>query len=117
VPLENLDVSYNNLYNVLPLGLLVVTYTRGNLDLCDMARVYESDGQQTNKLNGVMVLVAVGTFVATMIILIVDSCYFDWRHKSFNEQHKGLLQNYSWHLISFQKVTVKEYELAKFCTI
>jgi hypothetical protein len=83
-----------------------------------MASIYESNGQQTNnKLNGVMVLVMVGTFVATMIILIVDSCYFYWRHKIFNEQHKGLLQNYSWHLTSFQKVRVKEYELAEFSTI
>jgi hypothetical protein len=42
LPLENLSVSYNNLYGVLPLGLLVVTYAKGNPDLCDMASNYES---------------------------------------------------------------------------
>ncbi len=77
LPLENLGVSYNNLYGVLPLGLLVVTYAKGNSDLCDMANNYESNMQQTNnKLNGMMMLVVVGTFVATMIILIFRSCYF-----------------------------------------
>jgi len=68
----------------------------------------------SRKLNGVMVLLVVGTFVATMIILIVGSCYFYQRYKIFNKQHKGLLQNNSWHLTSFQKVTMKEYEIAKF---
>jgi hypothetical protein len=61
-----------------------------------------------------MVLIVVGTFVAIMIILNIGSCYFYWRYKIFNEQCKGFLQNSSWHLTSFEKVTMKEYEIAKF---
>jgi hypothetical protein len=92
LPFENLDVSYNNLYGMLPPGLLVVIDAKGNLDLCDMASNYETHNQQTSrKLNEVMVLLVVGTFVATMIILIVGSCYFYRRYKIFNEQRKGLL--------------------------
>jgi hypothetical protein len=64
-----------------------------------------------------MVLLVVGTFAATMIIFIVGSCYFCWRYKIFNEQRKVFLQNNSWHLTSFQKVTMKEYEIANFTTI
>ncbi len=91
-PLENLDVSHNNLYGMLPLSLLVVTNAKGNLDLCDMASNYEANKQQiSSKSNGMMVLIVVGTFVPTMIILIVGSCYFYWRYKLFNEQHKRLL--------------------------
>jgi hypothetical protein len=56
LPLENLDVSYNNLYGVLPPGFLAVIDAKGNLDLCDMASNSEAKGQQTNnKSNGVMV--------------------------------------------------------------
>jgi hypothetical protein len=92
LPLENLDVSCNNLSGVFPPGLLAVTNAKNNLDLCDMARNYEPNGQQTNnKSNGVMVSAMVGTIVAAMIIFIVGSCYFYQRYKNFNEQHKGLL--------------------------
>jgi hypothetical protein len=60
LPLENLDISYYNLYGVLPPSLLAVTYAKNNLDLCDMARNCEANKQQTNnKSNGVMVLVVV----------------------------------------------------------
>jgi hypothetical protein len=53
IPLENLDVSYNNLYGMLPAGLLVVTDVKSNLDLCDMANNCEANVQQTNnKSNG-----------------------------------------------------------------
>jgi hypothetical protein len=77
LPLESLDVSFNNLYVVLPPSLLVVTDAKSNFDLYDMANKCEANEQQTkNKSNGVMVLLVVGTFVATMIILIVGSCYF-----------------------------------------
>jgi hypothetical protein len=92
LPLENLDVSCNNLYGVFPPGLLAITDAKSNLDLCDMVKNYEANGQQTNnKSNGVMVLAVVGTIVAAMIILIIGSCYFYQRYKNFNEQHKGLL--------------------------
>ncbi len=56
VPLENLDVSYNNLYGVWPQNFLVVTNAKCNLDFCDMASNSEANGQQTNNTsNGVMV--------------------------------------------------------------
>jgi Leucine-rich repeat (LRR) protein len=56
LPLENLDVSYNDLYGVLPPSFLAVTDAKSNLDLCDMASTSEANGQQTNnKSNGVMV--------------------------------------------------------------
>jgi hypothetical protein len=56
LPLENLDVSYNNLYGMLPPGLLVITDAKRNLDLCDMANNCEANRQQTNnKSNGMMV--------------------------------------------------------------
>jgi hypothetical protein len=48
LPLENLDVSCNNLYGVLPPSLLVVTNAKGNPDLCDMAINYETNKQQTS---------------------------------------------------------------------
>jgi hypothetical protein len=76
LPLDNLDVSYNNLYGLLPLGLLAVTYAKGNPNLCDMANNCEANGQQTsNTSKRVMVSTMVGTFVAIMIIFIVGSCY------------------------------------------
>jgi hypothetical protein len=116
LPLENLDVSYNNLSGVLPPGLLPITDAKGNPYLCDVASNCEASEQQTSsKSNGVMVSAVVGTFVAAMIVLIVGSCCFYRRYKVFNEQRKGLLRNASWHLTSFQKVTVKEYEIAEFC--
>jgi hypothetical protein len=100
---------------VLPLGLLIFTNAKGNPDLCDMASNYGANKQQTSsKLNGMMVLVVVGTFVVAMIIFIVGSCYFYRRYKIFNKQHKGLLQNKSWHLTSFEKVTMKEYVIIEF---
>jgi Leucine-rich repeat (LRR) protein len=77
LPLENLDVSYNNLFGVLPLSFLVVTNVKGNLDLCDVANNCEVNRQQTsNKSNGVMVSIVVGTFVAAIIVLIIGSCCF-----------------------------------------
>jgi hypothetical protein len=77
LPLDILDVSYNNLYGVLPPNLLAITNAKGNPNLCDMANNYEANGQQTNNTsNEVMVSTMVGTFVAIMIIFIVDSCYF-----------------------------------------
>jgi hypothetical protein len=67
-------------------GLLVVTNAKSNLDLCDMANNCEANEQQTNnKSNGVMESSMVGTFVATMIVFIVGSCYFYHRYKIFNE--------------------------------
>jgi hypothetical protein len=57
----------------------------------------------------------VGTFVAAMIVLIVGSCCFYQRYTIFNEHQKGLVQNSSWHLTSFHKNTLREYEIAEFC--
>jgi hypothetical protein len=77
LPLENLDVSYNNLYGMLPPSLLAITNAKGNPDLYDMATNCEANGQQiSNKSNEMMVLTTIGIFVATMIIFIVGSCYF-----------------------------------------
>jgi hypothetical protein len=77
LPLENLEVSYNNLYGMLPRSFLAITNAKGNLYLYDMANNCEANGQQiSSKSNGVMVSIVVGIFVATMIIFIVGSCYF-----------------------------------------
>jgi hypothetical protein len=76
LPLENLDVSYNNLYGMLPPCLLAITNAKGNPYLYDMANNCEANGQQiSSKSNKVMVSTMVGIFVATMIIFIVGSCY------------------------------------------
>jgi hypothetical protein len=53
LPLENLDVLYNNFYGVLPLGLLAVIDAKSNLDLCDMANNYEANKQQIEWSDGV----------------------------------------------------------------
>jgi hypothetical protein len=101
-PLELLEVSYKNLFGVLPPGLLIVTNAEGNPDLCDIASNREADIQQrNNKIKGPTTWV--GTFVATMIILIIGSCCFYQRYRIFNEHQKGLVQNNSGHLTSFHK--------------
>jgi hypothetical protein len=102
-PLELLEVSYKNLSGVLPPGLPTVTNAEGNPDLCDVASNREAGIQQrNNKIKG-PTTGDVGTFVATMIVLVIGSRCFYQRYRIFNEHQKGLVQNNSGHLTSFHK--------------
>jgi hypothetical protein len=134
LPLENLDLSYNNLSGVLPSGLFDVANVKGNPDLCEEG---SSSGDSTTCVGGgsslqpaaatssskssngggggaPMVFVVVGAFVAATIILVVGSCWFYRRYKTFQEERcKGL--GASWQLTSFHKMVVRDYEIAEFC--
>lgn len=118
--LTTLDVSYNNLSGMVPWNLQQVANTHGNPYLCTSEKciVYGDDPLRihtaAHRTARVWAALA-GLFTAGIIILLsVALCCFCRSYKPFKccVQRRTIQgQDDMWHLTSFHKLTIRDYEV------